>query len=56
MSLEFWSVEMKSPDRNQLRRCSMLLLAALAAQAAFGQGDPAKPPQPPPVTDRKSVV
>ena len=28
----------------------MLLLAALAAQAAFGQGDPAKPPQPPPVT------
>jgi general secretion pathway protein D len=28
----------------------MLLLAALAAQAAFGQGDPAGPPQPPPVT------
>ena len=44
MSLELWSVEMKSPNRNQFR-CRMLLLAALAAQAAFGQADPAKPPQ-----------
>src|ERR1017187_3656792 len=46
MSLEFWSVEMKSPDRKQFRRCCMLLLAAsLAAPAAFGQGDPTRPPQ-----------
>ena len=36
---------MKSPDRKQLRFCCMLLLAALAAPAAFGQGDPAGPPQ-----------
>jgi len=40
---------MKSPYRNQFRRCCLLLLAALAAPAAFGQGDPGKlPPQPPP--------
>ena len=57
MSLEFWSVEMKSPDRKQFRRCSMLLLAALVAPAAFGQGDAAGPPQqqqqpPPPQTMR----
>jgi len=48
---------MKSPYRNQFRRCCLLLLAALAGPAAFGQGSVTKPPQqqqqqqqPPPVT------
>ena len=40
---------MKSPDRKQFKRCCMLLLAAFAAQAAFGQGSapisPSRPPQ-----------
>src|ERR1017187_4261178 len=48
MSLESWSVEMKSPDRNQFRCCCMLLLAALAAPAAFGQGNPTGLAQQPP--------
>ena len=53
MSLGIWSVEMKSPNRNQFRRGCMLLFCALAAQAAFGQGV-TRPPQPPVVTSPPS--
>ena len=40
MSEEIWSVEMKTPERNRLKRCCLLLAASLAAPAAFSQAAP----------------